>query len=178
MYLKQTSVPDAAKSHIFLFSILNDLIVKILPWKCRHWTEFTGFSAVSFLLLTRRLTQRRTTLSCCTEATSTTPAVPISGSTVWSPNRRASSCPTSCERRLQLLGLRRGCWSPSERCFYLTLPQASGHRSMEGWSKSPPDSCVSPSSWPPVFTTCCILQVCSLNKSPLAVLLLLFSSIY
>ncbi|CAG08962.1 unnamed protein product, partial [Tetraodon nigroviridis] len=56
----------------------------------------------------RRSTRRPTTSSCCTEDTSTTPAVPTSGLTVWSPNPRASFCPTFCERRLQLLGWERG----------------------------------------------------------------------
>lgn len=45
----------------------------------------------------RRSTRRRTTSSCCTEATSTTPAVPISGLTVWSLNPQASYCLTCSE---------------------------------------------------------------------------------
>lgn len=45
----------------------------------------------------RRSTQRLTTSSCCMGATSTTPAVPISGLTVWSPNPQASSCLTCSE---------------------------------------------------------------------------------
>lgn len=45
----------------------------------------------------RHSTRRLTTSSCSMGATSTTPAVPISGLTVWSPNPQASSCLTCSE---------------------------------------------------------------------------------
>lgn len=50
----------------------------------------------------RLSTRRQTTSSCYTGATSTMPAVPISGLTAWSPNPRASYCPTCSEPRLLL----------------------------------------------------------------------------
>ncbi|KAJ8347724.1 hypothetical protein SKAU_G00263130 [Synaphobranchus kaupii] len=48
-------------------------------------------------LAARLSTRRRTISSCSTGGTSTTPAVPISGSTAWSPSRQASFCQTCSE---------------------------------------------------------------------------------
>lgn len=45
----------------------------------------------------RPLIQRQITSSWHTEGTSTTPAVPTSGSTAWSPNPQVSSCQTCSE---------------------------------------------------------------------------------
>lgn len=118
----------------------------------------TALSAVSFLPFNRRSSPRPTTLSCCTEDTSTTPAVPISGSTVSSPNPRASYCLTFCERRPQLLGFGHGHKSPSEWRFYLTLPQLSpriNERMVQIPGLLHNSFCLTPK----VYSSCYILQV-------------------
>lgn len=76
--------------------------VLLLEQKTKIVSSHSQSVSLPLSLSDRRSTRTPTTSSCCMGATSTTPAVPTSGLTVWSPNHQASSCLTCSELWLQL----------------------------------------------------------------------------